>query len=523
MTERSWSMSAWAIAGIVALPLITVAVLGVSGDDDGLWTHLASTVLGTYARNSVLLALGVGIGTSVLGISTAWLVATCTFPGRRLFALALLLPMAMPTYLMAYAYTDLLQPGAPLHTALRELGVTLPPIRSLGGAIVTLSFVLYPYVFLLARAAFAEQSAEAIEASRTLGVSPFATWRRVALPLARPGIVAGLALVMMETLAEYGAVEHFAVDTFTTGIYRAWTALGSPHAAAQLACVLLAVVLALLVGERLGRGRARYSASARRRRPLERWQLTGARAWGATLACSAPVVFGFLVPTIALARLAWQAGVPRRGDELPRLAGTTIGLALGSALLIVALGMVVVFARRLRPTRAIAVAARLAGSGYAVPGSVIAVGTLIAIGWIDDALGTFVGGTALVLVLAYCARFLTVALEALDAGLTKVGIRLDDAARTLGAGPGRVLRDVHAPLLRGSLATAALLVFVDVMKELPATLIVRPFGFDTLAVHVHTYASDERLAQAALPALLIVAIGLAPVALLSRAVDRSTS
>ena len=525
--RTGWTVPALALASLVALPVLVV-LAQVTADSGGVWSHLRETVLPGYLKNSLLLVLGVGCGAVVLGTGTAWLTTVFDFPGRRQFSWALLLPLAMPTYLMAYACTDLLQFSGPLQSWLRESfgwsrgDYWFPEIRSLGGAVLAFTFVLYPYVFLLARASFREQSLGVLEASRSLGHGPWSTFFKVALPLARPGIAAGASLVAMETLADYGAVDHFAIDTFTTGIYRTWTSLDSTTAASQLAAVLVLCVAAVLGLERLARGGARY-ASSRTPRAFRRRALTGWRAVASTTACALPLLVGFGLPFLVLVAQALRADHGRVAADSLELVGNTLLVAAFTVVVVVAIGLLLAYASRLDGTRLIAFASRVVSLGYAVPGSVIAIGVLVTLGGFTEATGLLAVGTLVGLVYAHAVRFSSLSVQTLDAGLQRIAPSLDQAARTLGEGPGGVLKRIHAPLLRGSLLTATLLVFVDVMKELPATMILRPFDFDTLAVRVHHYASDERLAQAALPALLIVAVGLVPVILLSRAVDEGTT
>ena len=523
---RAWSFAAIALAFIVSLPILAV-LSRVGADSEGVWSHLAQTVLSEYLSNTLALLVGVSLGACLIGTATAWLVTMYRFPGRRLLTLALLMPLAMPTYLMAYTYTDLLQFTGPLQTWLRETFAWergeywFPTIRSLGGATVTLSLVLYPYVYLLARAAFLEQSLCVLEVSRTLGRGPLRSFLFVALPLARPAIAAGITLVMMETLAEYGAMDYFAVDTFTTGIYRTWTSLGSPEAASQLAVALVTFVFLILALERRARRGSRYAPTSARHRPIRRRQLTGSRAALAMFACATPFLFGFCLPVGVLTQLAWEAPHTMSSSELPELITNTLGIAVASSLVVVCLGLLITYAGRLGGGALEQSAARLVALGYAIPGAVIAVGVLVTFGALTDITGFYVGGTLIALVYAYSVRFSSVSIQALDSGLEKIRPNMDHAARTLGASPGALLKRVHMPLLRGSILTACLLVFVEAMKELPATMILRPYDFNTLAVQVHRYASDERLAQSALPALLIVAAGLIPVALLGRSIDRS--
>lgn len=532
-----WSAIACTLAFLVAFPVLVIAsrLLAPAGE---IWAHLASTVLADYVQNSVMLALAVGSGVALIGVATAWLVTMCRFPGRGMFEWALLLPLAVPTYIIAYTYTDLLQYAGPVQTLLRDLtGWTgrdyhFPEIRSLGGAIIVLSLVLYPYVYLLARAAFLEQSICALDVARTLGQSPWGCFFRVALPLARPAIAGGVALALMETLADFGAVQHFGVATFTTGIYRTWFALGEPVAAAQLAAVLMGLVFLVLTLERLSRGPARFEHTTTRR-PWQLHQLRGGRAALATTACALPIGLGFGVPVVVLLEMTLTAGDARLGGVFLDLAGNSLSLATLAALLVVISAIAVTYGLRLRPSPVMRVAARIAGLGYAIPGAVIAVGVLIPFAHFDNALdgwmranfglstGLLLTGSLGVLLFAYLVRFLAVALQSVEAGLGKINRNLDDAARALGQGPSYVLVRIHIPLMWGSVVTALIMVFVDVLKELPATLILRPFDFETLAVRVYRFASDERLAEASSAALAIVVVGLIPVILLSRAITRS--
>lgn len=519
---------------LVGLPVATVAA-HLFLPSQGNLGHLAATVLPGYVRNSLLLAVGVGCGVAVVGTGAAWLVAMHEFPGRRLFEWALVLPLAAPTYVLAYAYTDFLQVSGPVQGLLRELtglgprDYYFPPIRSPGGAVAVFVLALYPYVYLSARAAFLQQCECVVEAARTLGCTPFAAFRRVALPAARPAIAAGVALALMESLAEFGAVSYFGVQTFTTGIYRSWLSFGDRVGAAQLAAMLLIFVGLLLHVERASRRQARYHDTSRRVRPLGIQRLRGGRAGLAVLACALPVLLGFVVPVAILVGLA----APEPGTRELRLLANSLGLASLTALLAVGLALAIVYALRGGAGMATRAAATIAGLGYAIPGSIVAVGVLIPLAALDRTLdglmrehfgiatGLLLTGSLTALVFAYLVRFLAIAQQTLGAGLARITPSMDAAAATLGADRRRTLLAVHAPLLRGPLLTAFLLVFVEVMKELPATLIMRPFNFDTLAVAAHNFAADERLAEAAWPALAIVAAGLVPVILLSRLIGRS--
>ncbi len=536
----AWPALAVLLSLATALPVLVVSsnLLLFQGD---LWSHLADTVLTGYIVNSILLLLGVSLCVIVGGVGTAWLVTMCRFPGSRWLEWAQLLPMAMPAYVVAYAYTWLFDYAGPVQTVLRAaFGWTSArdywffEMRSLEGAIIVMSLVLYPYVFLLARAAFLEQSVCVLEASRTLGQSPWRAFFRVALPLARPAIAAGTALALMETLNDFGTVHYFAVDTFTTGIYRTWLGMGQPQAAGQLGALLMLFIVALLLLERFSRGQARHHHTTGRYRNLPRVELAPLPAFLALAFCGFAVLLGFLLPGGVLLAMAYET----YGFEIPldflELAGNSMVLAALTGGLAVLLAIILGYAQRLHPTRLVKSCVRLSALGYAVPGSVIAVGTLVPLTFLDKTLAAFlderfgivlsgllITGSIAALIYAYCVRFLAISVQTVEASLSKVTPSIEAAASTLGLGALKRLVRVHMPMIRGSLLTAALLVFVDVMKELPATMIMRPFNFDTLATRVFTLASDERLAEASLPALVIVAAGLIPVILLSRAIATS--
>lgn len=528
----------FAISLALAGPVLVIAASVFLPTED-LWGHLWSTVLGRYFLNTGVIIAGVAVGVLLVGVTAAWLVTMYRFPGRGILEWALLLPLAMPTYLMAYTYTDFLDFAGPVQTWIRatfDLGVGdywFPEIRSLTGAVFVFIFVLYPYVYLLSRATFIEQSVCVLEASRTLGSSPWLSFRTVALPLGRPAIAGGTTLALMEALADYGAVDYFAVDTFTTGIYRTWFGLGSPVGAAQLSALLLGVVCLLILLERLSRGRRTFAHSTSRYRSLPKWKLHGWKAALAFAFCLLPVLIGFLIPGGLLLQLALRGGGIGVLADLTALMRNSFFLAAVTALLAVGASALMAYALRNRPHWTSRAATRVASLGYAIPGSVVAIGVLLSFGWLDRQIdwlaeaifgistGMLLGGTLAGLVFAYLVRFLAVSLQAVEAGLNKISPNIDQAGQLLGSGPFRVLSRLHAPMMKGSLLTAGLLVFVDVLKELPATLIIRPFNFDTLAVRVHHLASDERLAEAAFPALTIVGVGLIPVILLSTLIGRA--
>ncbi|HPI60112.1 iron ABC transporter permease [Zoogloea sp.] len=531
-------VSAFIVALLAGLPVASVGFNLFLGGTTETWAHLASTVLPDYVLNSLALCAGVGVGVAIVGVATAWLTAMHDFPGRRIFEWALVLPLAVPAYVMAYVYTDFLQFVGPVQTALRDFfewrrgDYYFPDIRTLPGAMLMFIFVLYPYVYLLARTAFLERAGGVLEASRTLGIGPWRAFFTVSLPLARPAIAAGVALALMETLADYGTVAYFAVNTFTTGIYRAWFSLGDRVASAQLAAILLGFVLLLVVVERITRGRARYHNTSTRHRPPP-GRLKGGAGLLALLACLLPLCLGFLLPALLLLRMALGEGDAQFGERFVILARNSFTLAGLTSVIAVGLAVLLAYSARLSATWLAKGLNRLVGLGYAVPGTVIAVGVLIPVTRLDNWLagqwqawfginpGLLLTGGIAALIYAYLVRFLAVALQTVEASLSKITPSMDDAARSLGLGQGDTLRRVHVPILRGSLFTASLLVFVDVMKELPATLVMRPFNFDTLATQAYVLASDERLTEASTAALAIVVVGLLPLIALSRQISRT--
>jgi len=520
------------LALALALPILWVvtSVLQPAGD---AWRHIAATLLAGYIANTALLVGLVACGVVSIGVLAAWLIATYRFPGARVLEWALVLPLAMPAYVLAYAYTDWLQFAGPVQGALRALTgwqareYWFPEVRSIPGAAVVLSLALYPYVYLIARTAFRDLPRSAIEAGRLAGLGAWGGFLRVALPLARPAVAAGTALALMETLADFGTVSYFALEVFTTGIFKAWFAMGDATAAAQLSSCLLGFVVLVLALERASRGRSAFHATGQTK-PVPPQRLRGAAAAFAALACALPVVLGFLLPAAILAQLALGSADTRGGGRLLALIANSFTVSGVTAVAAVALAVGMAYAARLTRSRLASAASRLAALGYAVPGAVIAVGVLVPLGRLDNWLATLIEaatgwqagllltGSIAALVYACLVRFLAVALQTVEAGLARITPSMEDAARSLGASPGAALARVHVPLLAPSLATAALLVFVDVMKELPATFALRPFNFDTLAVEAYHLAKDERLAEAAVPSLVIVAVGLVPLAVLAR-------
>ena len=537
--SRFVTASAPLLAFIVALPMLII-VASVFGSDSGAtWGHLWRTVLADYVVNSLVLMLGVGTLTLILGVPAAWYTAVCEFPGRRLFIWLLPLPLAFPAYIIAYTYSGLLDYPGPVQTFIREVtgwghgDYWFPPIRSLGGAIVMLGLVLYPYVFLLARASFLERSASALEVSRTLGYNVLQSFFRLALPLARPAIATGVSLALMETLADYGTVQYFGVSTFTTGIFRTFYGFDDITAASQLSAALLLFVVLLIFMERYSRRKARYDTSGPARYE-HRIRLSGGQAVWAWVSCMVPVVLGFILPGAVLLKwglydAAWN------GSSFLALIWNSFYLAALAALIAVACALVLGYARRNRNTRLVRASLGVSGLGYAIPGAIVAIGVIVPLAWLDhrlidlakfvtgEQIGLVLSGSIVALLFAYTVRFLAISLGAVQNGLDKIKPSLDYATRSLGRRPIQVLAEIHVPLMRSTVLTALLIVFVDVMKELPATLILRPFDFNTLAVRAYELASDERLADAAVPSLMIVLVGVLPVILLSRTISRGHS
>lgn len=536
-SDDAWSAAAVAVAALCLLPVGAVLWLAWFPAEN-IWPHLASTVLPGYVGNTLILLAGVGVSTLITGVTAARLVTAFDFPARRSLEHLLLLPLAMPGYVIAYLYTDLLEFAGPVQVALRTaFGWRLageywfPEVRSMGGAVMLLGLVLYPYVYLMARASFLEQSSYLADVSRLSGRGPVATFFYVELPIARPAIAVGVALALMEALNDFGTVDFFAVQTLTAGLYDVWLNMGNLGGGAQIGAVMLTFAALLISLEYLGRRRRRFYQSATRFGGRPRHRLGGRARWAAAAVCALPVVFGFVIPALVLASHA----VDNFGDAwTPRLRGyalNSLTASAAAAAAAVALAVVVAYARRLRRGAFMAAVARAASLGYAVPGAVLAVGVVVPLAAFDNAVDAFLraqfgvssglllSGTVFALIAAYTIRFLAVSVGAVEASFSKIPDSMDMAARTLGHGPGRALRRFHLPLIKSGALTAALIVFVDCMKELPATLILRPFNFETLATHVYHFASDEMLEQAAPGALFIVAAGLLPVIILSRTID----
>ncbi len=528
---------AYAVAAACLLPMVAVVLAAVTGGTDTI-AHLLSTVLPEYALTTLILVVLVSVGTFSVGVGAAWLVTMTRFPGVRLLEIALVLPLAFPAYVLAYAYTFILDHPGIVQTTLRQVmgwgprDYWFPEIRSTEGAAVMLILVLYPYVYLLARAAFLQQSATAFLAARALGDGPWAAFWRVSLPMARPAIAGGVLLAVMETIADFGTVAYFGVQTFATGIYTSWFSMADRAAAAQLALCLLGFALIMAVTERTQRGRAKYYQTGKRQVGMAAAQLKGWQSVAAFTLCIIPVFLGFLLPVVILVQMGMESEQNLFSRRYVGFVQNSLILAGTAAVVTVCAAVCIGFYQRLRPGRGANMAAYLARLGYAVPGGVIAVGLIVPFAGFDNALdgwmrqtfgvstGLLVTGSIWLLIAAYMVRFLAAALSAYEGGQSTVHSNMDAAARSLGQTPLGTLRRIHLPILTPSLLTALLIVFVDVMKELPATLIMRPFNFDTLAVQAYRLASDERLEGAAVPSLVILAVGLLPVILICRQVGR---
>ena len=538
-TEQTWPKTSVLLSLFVLLP-VTGLLWAAIGTDENIWQHLLDSVLPNYIVNSLILVTGVCLGVTLVGTCTAWLIANCRFPGHKVFGWMLILPLAMPAYVMAYVYTDFLEYSGPLQTALRLIfswenstEYWFPEIRSHGGAIVLLSLVLYPYVYALARAAFSAQALSLLEAGRMLGHSPMKVFFSVSLPLARPAIVVGVTLASMETLSDFGTVDYFAVRTLTTGIFDVWFGMENQSGAAQIALVLLTFIILLVWLERTSRKKQRVNANSRINSTL-RLELKGWRSALAIICCGLPILFGFLLPAIILAIYSsYSFDLFKYADYLA-YTGNTLFLATGSAVLCMMLGIFIGYSQRLSSHWSVKLATRISTIGYAIPGAALAIGLIISFGAMNkiiiplsehfslSAQSFFLSGGVVALFFAYTIRFLAISVGSVESGLEKITPNMDMASRTLGSGPFSTLCRIHIPLLRPALIAGSILVFVDTMKELPATLILRPFNFETLATFVYQYASDELLVECAPAALTIVLAGILPVILLNAAIDKKT-
>ncbi len=525
-----WRLASFAIAAVVAAPILVVASAWLAPDTT-VWQHLVNTVLGELLRNTAYLILGVGIGVFVLGVGLAWLTAMCDFPGRRLFDWALMLPLAIPAYVLAFVAVGLLDFSGPVQGWLRGLlghsDYWFPPIRSTGGVVAVMVLAFYPYVYMLARAAFLGQGRSMLETGRVSGLSPMGAFLRVALPMARPAVAAGIALALMETLADFGAVSIFNYDTFTTAIYKAWLGLSSLSAAAQLATLLLLFVALALFGEQRLRGRARYHVGLKRGRE-RRIRLKGANAFFATIASAVVLLLAFVIPVGQLLVWVWQTAYLDFDTRYFQFFANTLSLGAAAAVITTFCALLLAYTYRLRPDRVTRGAVRFATLGYALPGSVLAVGIMLSFIWLDQrlahlmqqwfgmALGPLLAGSLIALILAYGVRFMAVAHGPIDSAFEHIKPSLWQAARSLGASNWEILWRISIPMLRTGLLSAGLLVFIEVMKEMPATLLLRPFGWDTLATRIFEMTSEGEWERAALPAVTLVLAGLIPVVMLVR-------
>jgi iron(III) transport system permease protein len=536
--SKKWAFISGIIALLVSIPILSVlSSFFVSSGE--IWAHLASTVLGDYVTNSLLLIIGVSFGVTITGVSLAWIITMCNFPGQKYFEWAAVLPFSIPAYLLAYIYTDFLDITGTLQTALRStFGLSIgdyifPEIRSVSGAILIMVLAFYPYVYMLARSAFLNQSVSLFEASRIMGYSTSQSFFKVALPLARPGIAAGLALALMETLNDFGTVQYFGVQTFTTGIYRTWFGLGERPAAAQLAGFLLLFIVVLILLERWSRSKIKDQTNATNRfKRIQRFDLNGYKKWGAFIICIIPVFLGFILPVILLLSMFFN-NLDSVNARFILYSLNTLSVAAIAGIITVSIALLMAYSSRLNPSKLVKGLNQFGALGYAIPGSVIAVGVLIPFGWLDNTIDSFarsnfevstgllLSGTLFAMIFAYVVRFLSVSYNGINSSLQKISPNIDEASRGMGYSFSQILKSVHIPILSGGLLSAFLLVFVDVMKELPATIIIRPFNFDTLAVQVYRLASDERLGESAGAALAIVLVGIIPVILLSKTITRS--
>ncbi|WP_407061702.1 ABC transporter permease [Aureimonas sp. SK2] len=538
-SERLFLAAAVALGLLVALPVLSLVAIALTGAAEN-WSHLAGTVLPRAAGTTVTLMAGVGVVTALIGTLTAWLVASFDFPGRRVFAWALVLPLAVPTYIAAYCFNELLHYVGPVQSGLRALfGWTtrsdywFPDIRSPGGAVLILSSVLYPYVFLTVRLVLLMQGRKAADVARTLGAGRLRILLTVLLPMARPAIAVGVALVLMETVNDIGAVEFLGVQTLTFAVYSTWLNRGDLAGATQIALLMLGFILLLLWTERFARRRQRFSAGRADTISAGAEHLPGLKGWAATLACFLPIASGFGVPFFILGGYAWRRPGDFADPQLWRALENTVTVAGATALLTVSIGFVLAYGIRLTNARPLRVLSRLAAFGYAVPGTILAMGILMPFAAFDNALdarmrdwfglstGLLLSGSGFAIVFACTARFMAMGHGSLDNGFSKLSPHLDMASRALGHGPGGTLRRVLLPLMRPALLTSALLVFVEAAKELSATILLRPFDFDTLATFVYAQASRAAFEDGAIAALLIVAVGILPVIVLTRSLVRT--
>lgn len=534
---HGWFISSCTIALLVALPIISVVFLALLPEENA-WPHLINTVLPSYLKNTIILMVGVGMLSLLLGTGSAWLISMYNFPGKRWLSWGLLLPFAVPAYVIAYVYTDLLEFAGPIQSTLREyMGWTsardywFPSIRSMGGAIIMMSLVLYPYIYMLARAAFLEQSVSLYRVSRSLGTTPFGFFFRVSLPIARPALAVGLSLVLMETLNDFGTVDYFAVRTLTAGLYDTWLNMGNLGGAAQIAVLMVVVVVILISLERYSRRKQKQYHSRNQGDPIPTTQLRGMRGYFASFLILLPILLGFIIPFIILGKYAFDNFSKSWDAQFITYALNSFALATTAALITLILGIILTYTKRLNPKQSTNVLVGISSLGYAIPGAVLAIGIIIPFaafdnlvdGWMRDyfnfSSGLILSGTAFAIIFSYSVRFLAVASGSVESSLSKVTPNMDMAARSLGHTQFQTLIKVHLPIIRKGALTGMLVVFVDCLKELPATLILRPFNFETLATQVYQFASDELIEQSALSALVIVLVGIIPIILLDKSIN----
>ncbi|MDP2560731.1 iron ABC transporter permease [Psychrobium sp. 1_MG-2023] len=537
--NKKWPAFSWLLSLLIFMPLMAI-VWQSFGDDQAVFSHLWQTVLPQYLINTFLVVFGVAFLSMLIGVPLAWLVAMCQFPMRGVFVWALLLPLAMPSYVVAFIYTDLLEYAGPIQSSLRELfgwknaqDYWFFDVRTVNGAIVMLTLVLFPYVFLLARTSFLEQSQSLLQSARMLGCSAWQSFYRVSLPLARPAIAVSVALVAMETLADFAVVHYFAVPTLTTAVYDTWVGYGSLAAAARLSALMLACLFVLISLERFGRSQQKNYQRTTGQEQINRYQLTGVKAYAATGLCISIFMLAFGLPFILLIDMAIDYFEQSWNDEFIQYSINSFSLAVIVSFICVAIGILLSFFKRLSQHKSSSVPSKIASSGYALPGTVLAIGVLIPLSLFDHAIndlweyfgkegpGLILSGTLFAIVAGYVVRFSAIAIGSVESSLNKVTPSIDMVSVTLGMSPLKMLFKVHLPLVRKGCFAAALLVFIESMKELPAALLLRPFDYETLATYVYQFVSDEQLEHGALAAIVIVLVGLIPLIFLNRSLEKA--
>ena len=535
--KKLWLLFLLLISSIILSPILSILTEAFESTNDN-WEHLKETLLLEYIYNSLFLTLGVSLGSLLLGIPTAWLTAVCSFPFKKTIVLMLILPMSMPAYIIAYTYTGLLDFSGPVQSELRNFtgwdygDYYFPEIRSIGGAVIMLSLVLYPYVYLLARATFLRQSTNVMEVSRLLNSGPWESFLKIALPLSRPAIIVGLSLVIMETLADYGTVSYFGVSVFTTGIFRTWFGLGDYSSASKMAALLLVFIFFLVLAERSSRKKDKYYNTVGPERRISGYKLNGIKLFIVFLTCLLPIIFGFIIPTIQLSIWAYMTLKNSLDFNFTELFFNSVSLSVIASIVSLITAFLITYCQKILPMQTVQIIIRLASIGYALPGTIIAVGVIVPLAFIDHKIDTFFNtylnistglifsGTVVAIQFAYLVRFLSISISTVESGLEKIRPNMDKTSQSLGVSSEKTFIRIHLPILKISVLTSILLVFVDVIKELPATLILRPFNFNTLAVKAYELASDERLADASIPALAIVLAGLLPLLLITNSINK---